>query len=155
MCAIRLFVNLFIRSKFAYTRCKIWYRSKTLVLQQVQFCFVALPYSKVGSQVCIRSYDNNCMGQQDELTICLHNWGPFHKSSYERFLLYEFVELVLNYRSNEFVALTNLCETGSRLSQCCRTILYSSRQMYYQTFHAACRRNTSVNWCRKPSFRSC
>ena len=35
--------------------------------------------------------------------------GPFHKSSYERFLLYEFVEPVLNYRSNEFVALTNLC----------------------------------------------
>ena len=39
-------------------------------------------------------------------------WGPFLKSSYERFLLYEFVERVLNYRSNEFVALTNLCETG-------------------------------------------
>ena len=38
--------------------------------------------------------------------------GPFHKSSYKRFLLYEFVEPVLNYRSNEFVALTNLCETG-------------------------------------------
>ena len=40
------------------------------------------------------------------------NWGPFHKSSYERFLLYEFVEPVFSYRSNEFVALTNLCETG-------------------------------------------
>ena len=40
--------------------------------------------------------------------------GPFHKSSYERFLLYEFVEPVFNYRSNEFVALTNLCETGPR-----------------------------------------
>ena len=39
---------------------------------------------------------------------------PFHKSSYERFLLYEFVEPVLNYMSNEFVALTNLCETGPR-----------------------------------------
>ena len=39
-------------------------------------------------------------------------WGPFHKSSYERLLLYEFVEPVLNYRSNEFVALKNLCETG-------------------------------------------
>ena len=39
-------------------------------------------------------------------------WGPFHKGSYERFLFYEFVEPVLNYRSNEFVALTNLCETG-------------------------------------------
>ena len=39
-------------------------------------------------------------------------WGPFHKSSYEWYLLYEFVEPVLNYRSNEFVALTNLCETG-------------------------------------------
>ena len=38
--------------------------------------------------------------------------GPFHKNSYERFLLYEFVEPVFNYRSNEFVALTNLCETG-------------------------------------------
>ena len=38
--------------------------------------------------------------------------GPFHKSLYERFLLYKFVELVLNYRSNEFVALTNLCEMG-------------------------------------------
>ena len=38
--------------------------------------------------------------------------GPFHKSSYERFLLYEFVEPVLNYGSNEIVALTNLCETG-------------------------------------------
>ena len=42
----------------------------------------------------------------------LNNWGPFHKSSYERFLLYEFVEPVLNYRPNEFVVLTNLCETG-------------------------------------------
>ena len=40
--------------------------------------------------------------------------GPFHKSSYEQVLLYEFVEPVLNYRSNEFVALTNLCETGPR-----------------------------------------
>ena len=40
------------------------------------------------------------------------NRGPFHKSSYERFLLYELVEPVLSYRSNEFVALTNLCETG-------------------------------------------
>ena len=39
-------------------------------------------------------------------------WGPFHKSSYERVLLYEFVELVLNYRSNEFVAIKNLCEMG-------------------------------------------
>ena len=38
--------------------------------------------------------------------------GPFLKSSYERFFLYEFVERVLNYRSNEFVALTNLCDTG-------------------------------------------
>ena len=42
----------------------------------------------------------------------LYIWGPFHKSSYERFLLYEFVKPVLNYRFNEFVALTNLCETG-------------------------------------------
>ena len=46
-----------------------------------------------------------------EIYIIKH-WGPFHKSSYERFLLYEFVKPVLNYRSNEFVALTNLCETG-------------------------------------------
>ena len=38
--------------------------------------------------------------------------GPFHKSSYERFVLYKFVDPVLNYGSNEFVALTNLCETG-------------------------------------------
>ena len=34
--------------------------------------------------------------------------GLFHKGSYERYLLYEFVELVLNYGSNEFVALKNL-----------------------------------------------
>ena len=49
-----------------------------------------------------------------QLTIQLRHiqtGGPFHKSSYERFLLYEFVKPVLNYRSNEFVALTNLCET--------------------------------------------
>ena len=39
-------------------------------------------------------------------------WGPFHKSLYERVLLYVFVEPVLNYRSKEFVALTNLYETG-------------------------------------------
>ena len=47
-------------------------------------------------------------------SICMNSvaWGPFHKSSYERFLLYEFVEPVLNYGSNEFVALKNLCETG-------------------------------------------
>ena len=38
--------------------------------------------------------------------------GPFHKSSYERFLLYVFVEPVLKYGSNEFVARTNLCEVG-------------------------------------------
>ena len=43
---------------------------------------------------------------------CTHYRGPFHKSSYERLLLYEFVEPVLNFWSNEFVALTNLCETG-------------------------------------------
>ena len=44
--------------------------------------------------------------------FCHRPWGPFHKGSYERFLLYEFVEPVLKYRSNEFVALTNLWETG-------------------------------------------
>ena len=44
--------------------------------------------------------------------FAVRNRGPFHKSSYERFLLYEFVEPVLNYGSNEFVALKNLCETG-------------------------------------------
>ena len=38
-------------------------------------------------------------------------WCPFHKCSYERSSLYKFVEPVLNYRCNEFVALTNLCET--------------------------------------------
>ena len=43
--------------------------------------------------------------------------GPFLKSSYERFLLYEFVEPVLSYRSYEFVALTNLCETGPWVSK--------------------------------------
>ena len=42
----------------------------------------------------------------------LQTWGPFHKSYYEQFLLYEFVEPVLNYGSDEFVALANLCETG-------------------------------------------
>ena len=40
--------------------------------------------------------------------------GPFHKSSYERCLLYEFVKPVLNYGFNEFVAFTNFCETGPR-----------------------------------------
>ena len=44
--------------------------------------------------------------------LWIEPWGPFHKSSYERCLVYEFVEPVLNYGSNEFVALTNLCETG-------------------------------------------
>ena len=42
----------------------------------------------------------------------LRDRGPFHKSSYERCLLYEFVKPVLNYGFNEFVAFTNLCETG-------------------------------------------
>ena len=51
---------------------------------------------------------NNCYAFQYQ-TLRLR--GPFHKSSYERFLLYEFVEPVLNYMSNEFVDLTNLCET--------------------------------------------
>ena len=46
------------------------------------------------------------------ISCVTETWGPFLKSSYERFLLYEFVEPVLNDRSNEFVALTNLCETG-------------------------------------------
>ena len=40
--------------------------------------------------------------------------GSFHKSSYERFLFYEFVEPMLNYWCNEFVAFTNLSETGPR-----------------------------------------
>ena len=40
--------------------------------------------------------------------------GPFHKGSCEQVLIYEFVGPVLNYRSNKFVALTNLCETGPR-----------------------------------------
>ena len=42
--------------------------------------------------------------------LVLTTRGPFHKSLYERFLLYEFVEHVSKYESNEFVALTNLCE---------------------------------------------
>ena len=41
--------------------------------------------------------------------------GPFHKNSYERILLYKFVEPVLNYRSNKLVALTILCEIGPRM----------------------------------------
>ena len=44
--------------------------------------------------------------------ILSKTWVPFHKSSYKRYLLNEVVEHVLNYVSNEFVALTNLCETG-------------------------------------------
>ena len=56
------------------------------------------------------------------------NWGPFHKSLYERFLLYEFVELVLNYRPNEFVAFTNLCETGP----CNKPVWYVCLHNYYQ-----------------------
>ena len=43
--------------------------------------------------------------------------GPFLKSLYKRFMLHESVEPVLNYMSNEFVALTNLCETGPRIPQ--------------------------------------
>ena len=61
----------------------------------------------------------------DRITIYVTlNWrdrGPFHKSSYKRFLLYEFVEPVLNYGSNEFVAVTNLYETGPRS---CRIPIY-------------------------------
>ena len=40
--------------------------------------------------------------------------GPFHKSLYKRYLPYEFIEPVLNYRSHEFIALTNLYEMGPR-----------------------------------------
>ena len=40
--------------------------------------------------------------------------SPFHKSSYEWFSLYEFVEPVLNYDCNEFVALTNFGDMGTR-----------------------------------------
>ena len=38
--------------------------------------------------------------------------GPISKSSYEKFLVYKFVELMLKYGCNEFVALTNLSEMG-------------------------------------------
>ena len=54
------------------------------------------------------------MGNSRESCHLTEIRGPFHKSSYERFLLYEFVDPVLNYMPNEFVALTNLCETGPR-----------------------------------------
>ena len=40
--------------------------------------------------------------------------GPVSQKFVRTILLYEFVKPVLNYRSNEFVALTNLCETGPR-----------------------------------------
>ena len=43
----------------------------------------------------------------------MQNYCAIRRSK-EQVLLYEFVEPVLNYRSNEFVALTNLCETGPR-----------------------------------------
>ena len=52
------------------------------------------------------------INRENKTSVSLSPWGPFHNSSYERFLLYEFVEPVLKYGSNEFVALTNLCETG-------------------------------------------
>ena len=56
------------------------------------------------------------MKTQDELTELKIKHYEYkvrtYLHSYERFLLYEFVEPVLNYRSNEFVALTNLSETG-------------------------------------------
>ena len=57
--------------------------------------------------------------QRISIVLCVHmrTRGPFHKSSYERFLLYEFVEPVLKYGSNEFVALTNLCETGRHIME--------------------------------------
>ena len=38
--------------------------------------------------------------------------GPVSQKFARTILVYEFVEPVLNYGSNEFVALTNLCETG-------------------------------------------
>ena len=47
-----------------------------------------------------------CIAQSNTAKICFHN------SSYERFLVYELIEPVLNYGSNEFEALRNLCETG-------------------------------------------
>ena len=76
-----------------------------------------------------------------EIPYCVFR-GPFHKSSYERFLLYKFVEPVLNYRSNEFVALTNLCETVPRFNEIiCKTGLkHISRHLH--TSATSSRKNT-------------
>ena len=57
-------------------------------------------------------------------------WGPFHKSLYEQFFLYEFIEPELNYGSNEFVALTNLCETGPWIADVC---IYTGHSLFYTT----------------------
>ena len=68
--------------------------------------------------------------------------SPFHKSSYEQFLLYKFAKPVLNYRSNEFIALTNLCEAGpclllSRTSgNICCTFRFGLNQAFKQLNHA-------------------
>ena len=48
--------------------------------------------------------------------------AQFHKSLYEQFLLYEFVEPVLNYKCNKFVALTNPCETVPSFSRTKRMV---------------------------------
>ena len=61
--------------------------------------------------------------------------GPlrsFHKSSYERFLLYEFVEPMCNCRRKKFVALTNLCETEKQKTQ------YKGFRVNLLTKHAIC-----------------
>ena len=45
----------------------------------------------------------------------LENQQSISQKFAERFSLYKFTEPVLNYKCNEFVALTTLCETGALL----------------------------------------
>ena len=72
---------------------------------------VSLP--PCGDSDCVNTdFEVNIFEFHNNLTRS-HGRGPFHKSSYEQVLLYEFVEPVLNYIGlTNFVPLTNLCETG-------------------------------------------
>ena len=62
--------------------------------------------------VCVYMFIYLFVFNDHAMTSAIKIWGPFHKSSYEQFLLYEFVEPMLNYGSNEFVSLTKFYETG-------------------------------------------
>ena len=76
--------------------------------------------------------------KHDCLTFEMHyrTRGPFHKSLYERFLLYEFVEPVLKYRSNVFIALTNLSETGPRCGyESLQLLLFFCKQKNFLKAH--------------------